>query len=183
MSTTLFQAASKSRARTTCLRTSAASLAVILFSGCQPEPTTAVDRPLAADELARVGPAVISVEAFLAERTRTSSPEPDAVLLERLIQRELLYAEAHRVAFDQSSKLQAAWKNLVIQRFQEELENQAEAQTVVTVAELDGEYVQHPERYSLPAQARVALLQLPAGSARGRAEEVRAEGLRTAKQP
>lgn len=177
---THFRAASKSRARTACRGLAAASLTIILFSGCRQEPTTVVDRSLADDELARVGPTVISVETFLAERTRTGGSEPDDVLLERLIQRELLYAEARRVAFDESPALQIAWKNLVTQRFQESLETQAARLPEATPAELEAEYARSSERYSLPAQTRAALIQLPAGRHRVQAEEFRSEALRTA---
>lgn len=181
MSTTTFRSASKPRTRTHCLRLATAGLALIpLILGCRQEPATRVDAPLAADELARVGPAVISAEAFLVERARTGGSEPDAVLLERLIQRELLYAEARRVAFEQSPALQAAWKNLVIQRFQESLQTQAEALPEATPAELEAEYTQRSERYSLPPQMRAALIQFPAAIHGVRAEEVRSEALRTA---
>lgn len=180
MSTNLSRTASKSPIRTACRGVAAASLAFFLFSGCRQEPATTVARSLAADELARVGAAVISVDMLLAERARTGGSEPDDVLLERLIQRELLYAEARRVAFDQSPALQVAWKNLVTQRFQESLETQAADFPEATPAELEAEYARASERYSLPSQVRAALIQLPAGIPGVRAEEVRSEALRIA---
>lgn len=157
-----------------------AGLALCLFSGCHQESPTAENGPLAAGELARVGPAVISTQALLDERIRTGSSEHDTVLLERLIQRELLYAEARRVAFEQSPALQAAWRNLVIQRFQEHLETQSESVPPPTAAEIEAEYLRRAEHYSLPPQVRAALIQLPASVQGTLAADLRSEAQRTA---
>lgn len=154
-------------------------LALILASGCQPESVVTVDPPLGPHELARIGSATITVETFQTERARAGSATSDeGALLDRLIRRELLYAEAQRVGFDQSSAVQAAWKNLVIQRFQEELETQAESGPAPIAAEVEAEYTRHPEHYAFPAQVRAALIQLPAASG-PLAAEVRTEALRT----
>lgn len=179
MPTILSRAAAESLARIPRLLLATASLALSLCAGCRQESPTAVTRPLAADELARVGSAVISREALLAERNRASGSEPDAVLLERLIRRELLFAEARRVAFEQSPALRSAWKNLVIQRFQEHLETQAESLPPPTPAEVEAEYVRRAEHYSLPPQLRAALIQLPAPLQGTPAADLRSEALRT----
>jgi hypothetical protein len=88
-------------------------------AGCRQEPAPSAARPLGADELARVGDAVIPVEAFLAARARSGEAVGDAELLARLTRREQLFAEARRTGFDRTPELAAAWKAFVAERFEE----------------------------------------------------------------
>ena len=169
-------AAALNWARSASVRWLAPALAAGLFAACRPAPPAISDAPLADHELARIGSEVISVKNFLAERARSSSTESSSDLLERLIQRELLYAEARRVGFDQSPALKAAWKNLVIQRFQDSLESPKKT-TGITQDAIEAEYTGHPERYSTTPQVRAALIQLPAATSEARLAELQTAAL------
>jgi len=134
-------------------------------------------RELAETELVRVGDAVVSEERFRQERARRGSGESEAALLERLIRRELLFAEATRVGLEQSPALRDAWKNLVVQHLQEQLETRWESAVTVSDAEVEAEYRAHPDRYSTPPRVRVALIQLASDVPMARVEEVRRQAV------
>ncbi|MFN0067581.1 MAG: peptidylprolyl isomerase [Limisphaerales bacterium] len=138
------------------------ALAALLgVAGCRQETAPSAARPPGADELARVGPAAISVDAFLAERDRQGVPIADAALLDRLVRRELLFAGAQRAGLDRSPALQAAWKNLVAQRFEESQLDGPGAAAAASEAELAEFHARHAERYTAPEQVHAALIQLP----------------------
>ena len=130
-------------------------------------------------ELARVGSQTISVESFLNERTRARPSESNSELLERLIERELLYTDARRSGFDQSPEIQAAWKEWLAQRYREVLESH-DTPTPLSETEIRAEYTAHPERYSTVRQIRVALIRLPVGTPPERAQALVDAAQRTA---
>lgn len=153
-------------------------LAVLgLAAACRQDRSAPEPAELAPGELVRVGDAVISEDQFRWERARGGPAESDSALLERLVRRELLYAEAIRLGVPDSDELKAAWKNLVRQHFQERLETQWDAAAQVTDAEVQEEYEAHRERYSIPAQVRVALIQLPASASAERMELIRRQAV------
>lgn len=158
--------------------------ALFLLAACRRETGPAAARPPGADELARVGPAVITVEAFLAERDRRGGPGADAALLERLVRRELLFVAAQEAGFDRSPALQAAWKNLVAQRFEETQLAGPGGETAADEGELAAFHARHAERYTAPEQVRAAVIQLslppPAAAARREEALARAEEIRRA---
>ncbi len=81
------------------------------------------------------------------------------------------------MGLDQSPVLREAWKNLVVQHLQEELETRWESKVAVSDAEVEAEYRAHPERYSTPSRVRVALIQLAPETPSTRAEELRRQAL------
>ena len=148
-----------------------------LLASCRP--ADPVIPALSDQELARVGSQTISVESFLNERTRARPSESNPELLERLIERELLYAEALRSGFAQSPEVQAAWKQWLSQRYREVLESQ-DTPTPPSETEIRAEYTAHPERYSTVRQIRVALIRLPVGLPPERTQAIIEAAQRTA---
>ena len=107
-----------------------------MTTACRPEAPLPAARELADTELVRVGDAIVSEERFRQERARRGAGESDAALLERLIRRELLFAEATRGGMEQSPALREVGKNLVAQHLQEELETRWESKFAVSDAEV-----------------------------------------------
>ncbi|MBN9689598.1 MAG: peptidyl-prolyl cis-trans isomerase [Verrucomicrobia bacterium] len=166
-------------ARSVCQSACTALLSCGLLTSCQPAKRDLTAEAPSDQELARVGSQIITADAFLAERARASTTESNSELLDRLLQRELLFAEASRTGFDQSPELKAAWKNLVSQRYRESLEARDDI-TPLSEDEIRSEYANHPERYTSAPQRRIALIQLPATLPGARVQEIRTEAIRTA---
>ncbi|MBL9138681.1 MAG: peptidyl-prolyl cis-trans isomerase [Verrucomicrobiales bacterium] len=121
----------------------------------------------ALDEVARVGDASITASEFRVawkkrhpDGSASVAPNPSAVL-EPLIQRELLFAEAERAGFTRRDDLLASWRAFVATRFHEERQALAPPAEPVTESEIAAHYQTHSDAYAAPERRRLALLQLP----------------------
>ncbi len=117
------------------------------------------------DIVATVGETPIPSEAFLREWNRHAgkssgrfaAADPQAVL-DRLIRRELLFAEATRTGFDQSPEIRTAWRDFVINRFAEQQQTSWEELPPPTEQAIAAFREEHPDRFALPERARVAMI-------------------------
>jgi hypothetical protein len=99
------------------------------------------------------------VQAFNAELSRRGSTNKRAVL-DSLVRRELLLAEAQRTGFDRSPEVRQAWRSFVIDRFAEQHRKQIEELAPPTPAEVEAFYQTHLARYSTPERLHLALIYL-----------------------
>jgi parvulin-like peptidyl-prolyl isomerase len=159
---------------------------LLVATACRESHTLEPTLALTPDQLARVGSNIISVDSFLAPSGQAGTADDNQARLNHLIRHELLFAEAQRIGFDQSPAVRAAFKNLVVQRFEESLEHQAAAGSL-TDSELAEFHASNAERYTTPERIHAALIQLrlpPTASAdrrsqrRQEAESIRAAILR-----
>lgn len=162
-----------------------ALVAALGLAGCRPPPPSTGLPPLGPDELARVGPVVITLNDLAAERERRAAATvADAALLDRLVRRELLFAEARRTGFADTAEMQAAWKDLVARRFEESRLAAAEGAGEPGEAALAAFHAAHAGRYTAPERVHAAVIQLHrprvAVPAQQDEAQARAEAIRTA---
>jgi parvulin-like peptidyl-prolyl isomerase len=156
---------------------------LLITTACREPHTLEATLPLTPDQLARVGSNIISVESFLAPSGQAGTTDENQARLNHILRHELLFAEAQRIGFDQSPAVRAAFKNLVVQRFEESLEHPADEQSP-SDSELAAYHASHPERYTTPEKIHAALIQLrlpPSASADRRSQRRQeAESIRAA---
>lgn len=92
----------------------------------------------------------------------TNQPTLDEKLaaLDQLIDQEALYAKAKAAGFDQSPEMQRSIRNLVLARFKDQ--QLPAGDPAVTEKEIQQHYLDHPERYLVPAAIRGAAILLAA---------------------
>ncbi|MBX3745558.1 MAG: peptidyl-prolyl cis-trans isomerase [Verrucomicrobiae bacterium] len=164
-----------------------AALAIALLLGttaCHRESPSAAAHPLAPHELARIGEAVVTTAQFQAERFRHPASISADELLQRLIRREQLLAEAHRTGFDRQPELIEAWKAFVTSRFEDSLRPELAPDDTLPESELAAHHALEAGRYRTPEAVHAALVQfhLPGAAPESRRREIleRADALRTA---
>ncbi|MBX3744873.1 MAG: peptidyl-prolyl cis-trans isomerase [Verrucomicrobiae bacterium] len=154
--------------RTTALSRIAPLLLLPFLASCGPyttSKTTAVASEgvaLSQGAIAVVGSQAISPDtllgAWIQRNQGTVAPADKAAVLDDLIRRELLHAEARRTAFDERPDILAAWRDFVINRFAEERERTGGALPPPTEAEIEDHYERHLSHYSSPERIRAALI-------------------------
>jgi len=112
-----------------------------------------------ADAVATVGSNVITSHDFLAESGRRREADRNKVI-EGMVRRELLFAEAQRTGFAKSPEMVEAWRILVVNRFAERQQEHSEALPPPTADELKAYYQVHLDRSNVPDRFHVALIYL-----------------------
>lgn len=130
----------------------------LMLAGCSRNQNTA-QQSFPDNVIAMVGSQPITIEALKAELGRQSSPDKQAVL-DRLVRRELILAEAQRTGFSQTPELQDAWRNFLVTRFVESQRQRVDDLTAPTAAEIEAYYQAHPESFTKPERRQVALIYL-----------------------
>ncbi len=116
--------------------------------------------------LAQVGDRTITRADFDRELARRAGPHPGRYisaaqhqkLLEEMIQFEVLLAGARAAGYDRDAEIQARINQFIVARFQED-RLATIARRPPTEAELRQFYAAHQDQFSVPAAARVALIQ------------------------
>lgn len=134
--------------------------AVFLFLGCTRQETAT--QPAPDHVIAMVGETPIPVESFEAELSRRGSADKQAVL-DQMVRRELLLAEAQRVGFDKNPEIVEACRNLIVNRFAEKQRSHSEGSPTPTPEELQAYYQAHLDLYNVPERAHIALIYLRQG--------------------
>lgn len=151
----------------------------LVVSGCSRCDVSNSD--IKTDAVATVGSNVITSGDFLFESGRRRQADQDKVI-DGMVRRELLFAEAQRTGFDKSPEMVEAWRTLVINRFAGRQQGYSEALPPPTADELKAYYEAHLDRFNVPDRVHVALIYLrqdPLAQAdRKRALLARAETLR-----
>lgn len=175
------------------------SAAVLLLASCGREapPPEAARTALPADALAVVEGRPIRLEEFTAEMERRARgrsgafarPEDREALLEELVRTEALYLRALDAGLDRRPDIARQIRRFLAERYREENFPDAEEQPFVTDAELAAAYAAHRDRFTMPAEIRLAVIRLgfPAradedrkAAVRERADAVLAEARATA---
>jgi len=130
---------------------------LLVFSGCSRRQTT-IDQP-PQNVVATVGGIPITAEAVEAELARRGGGDKQPVL-ELLVRRQLLLAEAQRTGFDRSPEMQAAWDSFIVNRFADEQRNRLQTLPKPSEADLRVFYERQVERYTTPERSRIALIYL-----------------------
>lgn len=173
----------------------AAGLASLeLLAGCgqhRPAEHGAV-APAVAEPLARVGDQVVREADYQALMEQRANGDPNRfrqladkeALLEEMVNRTAVYAQARAAGFEQRPEIQAAIQRLVVEKYQADQLNKLCPEKPVGEPELREYYQAHLDRWSLPAQAHGAAicLRVPAtataeqrAAARARTEALLAE--------
>lgn len=116
-------------------------------------------------DVARVGDVIITaddVRRALGNRGKPADAEvAKSGVLEDLIRRELLFAEAQRSGFCERDEIKAAWRKFIASRFQEELEAGEAAAAEVSDGDIAKHYESHLADYSSAERRRLAVIFLP----------------------
>lgn len=128
------------------------------LAGCS-KPKSKSDAVLPAQTVAIVGKTPITLQRFEAELRRHGMADKQEVL-QLLVRRELLFAEAQRIGFDQRTDVQEAWHDFVINRFAESKRKGLEEPAPPTPDEVEAYYHSHLDRYRTPERLQAALIYL-----------------------
>jgi len=134
--------------------------ASLVLLGCTRHETATQPSPHSV--IAVVGETSIPVESFEAELGRRGHADKQAVL-DQMVRRELLFAEAKRVGFDKSPEIIEGCRTLIVNRFAEKQRSQSEARPTPTLEELRSYYQAHLDQFTVPRRAHIALIYLRQG--------------------
>lgn len=131
-------------------------------------PPAAVHSPEPVDdpEIARVSDTSIRASDFRAAwEKRSSDLGGDAharatAVLEQLIRRELVFADARRTEFTERDDIRAAWKAFVVGRFRDELEARRDASSTLSESDIAAHYRDHASAFTSPERRRLAVIQV-----------------------
>jgi len=136
-----------------------------------------------ANVAAKVGEAVITVERLQAEvdrRARATGGQPDVPkLLQELIDQEAAYQKAARSGFLEQPEVQQAIRALVVARYVESRQKEAEVTNEITPGLLRAYYDVNQARFVRPAAVNAAMIRLEAP--RKATAEKKAEALQAAR--
>ena len=153
---------------------------VLVLAGCSRKEKP-IHGALPENVIAMVAATPIATATFESELNRQRGADKHAVL-DRLVRRELLLAEAQRTGFAESPEIQEAWRNFVINRFAEKMQSQMEELPAPTIDELQACYQARIDLYNVPERVHIALIQLrlspSVGAERKEALTARATALR-----
>ena len=153
---------------------------VLVLAGCSRKEKP-IHGALPENVIAMVAATPIATATFESELNRQRGADKHAVL-DRLVRRELLLAEAQRTGFAESPEIQEAWRNFVINRFAEKMQSQMEELPAPTIEELQACYQARIDLYNVPERVHIALIQLrlspSVGAERKEALTARATALR-----
>ncbi|MEI9961483.1 MAG: hypothetical protein WDM76_10260 [Limisphaerales bacterium] len=93
-----------------------------------------------------MGTNVITSDVFLAELNRRGMTDKNQIL-ETLVRRELLFAEAQKTGFDKSPEMREAWRSFLINRFAEKQQKRLEELPSLSADELEAYYQTHLDRF------------------------------------
>lgn len=136
----------------------------VIFNRKTPEPLRDLPVGDAVNEMARVGEVSITADdlarAWARRRPANSSEATRTEILDTLIRRELLLAEAARTGFGNTPEMQKAWRDFIANRMEEHLLSEQPVDREPTETELAEFHAAHADRYSTPEQVRASLIQL-----------------------
>lgn len=124
--------------------------------GCS-KPDLKTTAPDSTQVVAAVGGSSITLERLQAELQRHGTPDKQDVL-RLLVRRELLYAEAQRVGFDQRKDVQEAWHEFIIDRFADAQRKGLEEQPPPSAADVEAFYRDHLDQFRTPERLHAALI-------------------------
>lgn len=130
----------------------------LLLAGCSRKPS-ATQSVLPENVIALVGETPIPTATFEVELNRQGTTDKQAVL-DRLVRRELILAEAERTGFSQTPEMQEAWRSFVVNRFIESQRQRVDGLTAPTAAEVEAYYAAHADAFTKPERRQVALIYL-----------------------
>ena len=137
---------------------------VLLFlAGCTRESTSsrteAAGSRFSDSDVARVGRATISREAFEREWNRRTDARSKEELLQELIRFESLLANARTAGLDRDPEIVAAFNRMVVGKFQEDQLHRRGLDSIqVSESEVQQYHEGHPERFTTPNQIRLGLI-------------------------
>ncbi len=147
--------------------------------------------------LAQVEDGVITVAQFEAELARraqrgsgrVSSPQDREALLEEMVRFEVMYARAIAAGLDRDPEMAQRIRRMVVARYEEQHQAEAEKTPAPTATEVDAYYREHLAEFIQPEKVRGAVLLLKVSpkateekkqEAMRRAEGIRAEAIQQA---
>jgi len=155
---------------------------VLFLVGCSRESTSprtdAAASRFSDTDVARVGGATISREAFEREWNRRTDVRNKEELLQDMIRFESLLANARAAGLDRDPELVAALNRMVVGKFQEDQLHRRGLDSIqVSDAEIQQYHEGHSERFTTPNQARLGWIHRRASpkAARAPREQLRKE--------